>query len=194
MMHGNLGFPPTRPHHHGALASRLVEVATHLRAVQNPRMAAGSGEASFAGVERLYRQLLDAWNRRSAADYAALFAGGGTVVGFDGSQMAGPAGIQAHLEPIFRDHPTALYVSIVREVRGLADGVALLRADAGMVPPGADDINPAVNAVQILIASRAPGADWRIEHFQNTPAAFHGRPELAQALSDELRQQLRSRG
>ena len=31
---------------------------------------------------------------------------------------------------------------------------------------------------------------WRIILFQNTPAQFHGRPELAQQLTDELRELL----
>lgn len=142
-----------------------------------------------AAVVALYERLLSAWNERSAAGYAALFAPGGTVVGFDGSQMTGPEDIRAHLEPVFRDHPTASYVSIVRELRSLGEHAALLRADVGMLPPGGDDINPAVNAVQVMVASQT-GRSWQIEHFQNTPAAFHGRPELADALTAELRKQL----
>jgi hypothetical protein len=34
------------------------------------------------------------------------------------------------------------------------------------------------------------GDDRRIELFQNTPAQFHGRPELSEALTEELRQLL----
>jgi hypothetical protein len=55
-----------------------------------------------------------------------------------------------------------------------------------MVPPGRSDINPAVNAIQLLVASHRDGR-WQIELFQNTPAAFHGRPELSAALTEELR-------
>jgi uncharacterized protein (TIGR02246 family) len=68
-------------------------------------------------------------------------------------------------------------------VRPLGPGVALLRAVPGMVPPGQSDINPAVNAMQSLVAAHRDGA-WRIELFQNTPAAFYGRPELGAALSE----------
>ena len=42
-------------------------------------------------VSGLHRQLLDAWNRRAAEDFAALFAEDAYVVGFDGSQMDGRA-------------------------------------------------------------------------------------------------------
>jgi hypothetical protein len=59
-----------------------------------------------------------------------------------------------------------------------------------MVPPGQHDISPAVNAVQTLVATRDHGA-WRIALFRNTPAAFHGRPELSEQLTEELREDLR---
>lgn len=137
-------------------------------------------------VRGLYRDLLECWNRRDAAGLAKLFADDGQVIGFDGSQMRGPAEIETTLGRIFTDHPTAAYVSIVRDVRLLGPDVALLRAVVGMVPPGGADLNPAVNAIQSLVAARRVGR-WRVELFQNTPAAFHGRPEESQRLTDELR-------
>ena len=136
-------------------------------------------------VKQLYQQVLDGWNRRSAAEMAAPFAENGSVVGFDGSQMNGRAEIEAMLAPIFADHPTARYVSIVREVRQLAPNVALLRADVGMVPPGKSQINPATNAIQSLVAVKE-GAIWRVALFQNTPAQFHGRPHLVEQMTAEL--------
>ena len=41
----------------------------------------------------LYTRLLEAWNRRSAGDFAALFEPDGHAIGFDGSQMNGRAEI-----------------------------------------------------------------------------------------------------
>ena len=149
----------------------------------------GGGDES--AVESLYRALLERWNERDAGGYAALFAEDGSVVGFDGSQVDGRAEIGSHLRGIFGDHPTAAYVAIVREVRRLAPEVALLRAVVGMVPPGGSDLNPAANAVQSLVAARLDGR-WRIALFQNTPAAFHGRPEASEQLTEELRQALRA--
>jgi hypothetical protein len=58
-----------------------------------------------------------------------------------------------------------------------------------MLPPGKSDINPAVNTIQSLVAVKQAG-QWRIALYQNTPAQFHGRPELSQALTEELRQLL----
>jgi uncharacterized protein (TIGR02246 family) len=140
--------------------------------------------SSQAAVRALYEELLDAWNRRDAQGYAALFAPDGALVGFDGSQVPGSE-VGDHLTPIFADHPTASYVWKVREVRLLTEGVALLRAVAGMVPPGRTELNPAANAVQSLVADNRSGA-WRVMLFQNTPAQYHGRPELLEQHTDEL--------
>src|SRR4029450_4961754 len=65
----------------------------------------------------LYRKLLQAWNDRDAAAFARLFSDDGSIVGFDGSTADNKADIQAHLQPIFADHPTAAYVGKVRAVQ-----------------------------------------------------------------------------
>jgi len=140
-------------------------------------------------IRALYKNLLESWNRRKAADMAALFTIDGSIVGFDGSQMNGHGEIAATLGQIFADHVTAAYVGRIREVRLLSTEVALVRAVVGMVPPGQADLNPAVNALQTLIVVKQTG-QWRIALFQNTPAQFHGRPDLAEQLTNELRQLL----
>lgn len=140
-------------------------------------------------VAALYRELLASWNRRVAAAFAALFADDGVSIGFDGSAMTGPAEIGATLSQIFADHATAAYIYKIRGIRMLAPDVALLLAVVGMVPPGKDDINPAVNALQTVVAVRR-GEQWRIAQLQNTPAQYHGRPAVAEALSQELRELL----
>ena len=140
-------------------------------------------------IRTLYFQLLDAWNRRSAIDFAAPFDLDGNLVGFDGSQVDGREAIEAHIGQVFRDHQTAAYIGKIREVRLRTPDVAMLRAVVGMIPPGQADINPALNAIQSLVAAKQEGG-WRVVLFQATPAQFHGRPELVQQLTDELRQLL----
>lgn len=141
-------------------------------------------------VRLLYKALLDAWNVRSARDFGALFADSGSMVGFDGSQVNGSDNISAHLEPIFANHPTPAYIAVVEEVRTVVPGLAILRAVSGLVPPGQDDIVPALNAIQTMVAARH-GGHWLVELFQNTPAQFHGRPDLADQLTATLREALR---
>jgi uncharacterized protein (TIGR02246 family) len=139
----------------------------------------------------LYTRLLEAWNRRSADDFAALFDAEGSAVGFDGSEMKGRQEIAASLKAVFDNHPTAAYVARIREVRPLVPGAAVMRAVAGMVAPGTSDLNPAVNAIQSLVLTERDSTLW-ITLFQNTPAAFHGRPEASEALTRELTDVLRA--
>lgn len=139
----------------------------------------------------VYLRLLEAWNGRRAHDFAALFTGDGSSVGFDGSPMNGRAEIASALEAIFAHHQTASYVAKVREVRSLRPGVTLLRAVVGMVPPGQKELNSAVSAIQSVVLVE-DGGEWRVALLHNTPAAFHGRPEMAQQLTEELTEVVRS--
>ena len=140
----------------------------------------------------LYESLLGSWNQRNARAFAGHFSADAVVIGFDGSQMNGSKEIENTIGQIFSDHQTAVYVPIVRYTRRLADGIYVLKADVGMVPRGQKDINPAVNAVQTITMVKE-GDQWRIAMLQNTPAAFHGRPELSEKLSAELREEYRRR-
>jgi uncharacterized protein (TIGR02246 family) len=136
-------------------------------------------------VEALYRAILGAWNQRSAARFSGCFAADGSMVGFDGSGIEGAASIAEHLGAIFADHDPARYVAVVREVRSLGAEATILRAVAGMVPPGATEPEPELNTVHVLVA--VPRADgWRAAHFQSTPARYDGRPDAAAALTAEL--------
>jgi uncharacterized protein (TIGR02246 family) len=142
-----------------------------------------------SAVRHLYASLLEGWNQADAEAFAAPFAEDGEVIGFDGSPVTGRTRIAEAMDAIFRDHATGSYVGVVRRVRRVGDDAALLRAVSGVVPAGAGDINPDLNAVQSLVAERLDG-EWRVVLYHNTPAAFHGRPDEADALSAELRQAL----
>jgi uncharacterized protein (TIGR02246 family) len=137
-------------------------------------------------VSSIYHDLLRAWNQRSAEGFAANFADEGEVVGFDGSETRGRAAIETEMQRIFMDHQTGQYVGKIRQVRQLTPQVAVVRAVAGVVPAGESDLNPALNSVQALVVQKV-GDRWLIVHYQNTPAQFHGRPELVKSLTDELR-------
>ena len=77
-------------------------------------------------VEDLYRQVIDAWNRRDADAFAALFILDGEAVGFDGTQHTRRGTIHEQVRAIFASQPTPPYV----------------RAVAGMVPPGRTELDP----------------------------------------------------
>ena len=140
-------------------------------------------------MQDLYKTLINAWNERDAEGMAALFSDKGVQIGFDGSIVVGKAEILAHLKPIFADHPTAPFVTKVKSIRLLGTDTAILHAIAGMIPPGKSDIEPKVNAHQTLVGLKKDNI-LQIELFQNTPAQFHGRPELVEEMTAELRQLL----
>jgi uncharacterized protein (TIGR02246 family) len=135
----------------------------------------------------LYHGLLKGWNNRNSKDIAGLFALDGILIGFDGSQANGQSEIESHLSQIFAHHPTPKFVGKIQSIRLPAFGMGIFLAVAGMVQHGQSDINPALNAIQTLVSTKQNGL-WGIAVFQSTPAAFHGRPELVERLTAEIRE------
>jgi uncharacterized protein (TIGR02246 family) len=136
-------------------------------------------------VRSLYAKLIEGWNEADAVAMTQDFSEAAHMVGFDGTQRNGRDAIREHLAAVFASHQVAAFVTVVRELRHLTPDVAILRANAGMIPSGKTTINPATNAVQTLVAARHDGR-WQVELFQNTPAAWHGRRDDADALTEEL--------
>lgn len=136
-------------------------------------------------IKELHMKLLTAWNSQDASGMASLFTDNGNVVGFDGSENNGKEQIDKEMNKIFKDHKTARFVWKVREVRFFSPDIALLRAVVGMILPGEKHITPERNAVQSLVAVQE-NKKWKIALFQNTPAQYHGRPEVSEALTNEL--------
>ena len=126
-----------------------------------------------AQIRALYSQFLDGWNRRSGAAVAAGFADDGDIIGFDGSHHRGRLAIAADLRQVFASHQTPAYVGIVRSVRPMAPGVAVLMAHAGMIPPDGHDLDPDLNTVHTLVAVDE-GGRWKIALFHHPPYTCGG--------------------
>jgi uncharacterized protein (TIGR02246 family) len=146
-----------------------------------------SAHPNDAQIRALYAQFLDGWNRRSGAAVAAAFADDGDIIGYDGTQHHGRLAIAADFRQIFGSHQTAAYVAVIRSVRPVASGVALLLAHAGMIPPGESDVDQRFHTVHTLVAVDEGAGRWRISLLQATPAAWQQHPGGREALTQELR-------
>ena len=136
-------------------------------------------------VRTLYDRLIAAWNDHDGVAMAEPFAADGVVIGFDGSVSSGKETIGTEMSNIFADHETARYAVKVQSVRPLGPQAMILRAIAGLVPPGQTAINSETNSHQTVIAEEQQGR-WKIVLFQNTAAQFHGRPQLVEEMTQEL--------
>ena len=140
-----------------------------------------------AQIRALYAAFVDGWNRRSGAAVAAVFADDGDMVGYDGTTVSGRLSIASDLRRIFGSHQTPAYVGLIRAVRPMSQGVAVLHAHAGMIPPGGNDLDPDLLTVHTLVGVEESPGRWKISLFQSTPAAWHERPEARDGLLAELR-------
>ncbi|MBA3502485.1 MAG: SgcJ/EcaC family oxidoreductase [Deltaproteobacteria bacterium] len=129
---------------------------------------------------------MEAWNKRDAKAFEDLFILDGDLVGFDGTQMHGQGMIREHLAKVFGDHPTLAYTYRITGVTQISTEVAIVRAIAGMIPPGAKDFDPKLHAIHRLTAVHRGGA-YRVALFQNTPARFDGRPQEVEQMTADLR-------
>lgn len=137
-------------------------------------------------LENAYKAIINAWNERNAKKMAYLFMSQGELIGFDGSQIIGAEEIYSHLQSIFNDHPTPPFTTKIKNISVLSPVIGMVRAIAGMVPEGETYINPDLNTHHTLIAIKED-KKWKIKLFQNTPAQFHGRPELVEEIRKLLR-------
>lgn len=143
-----------------------------------------------AKIQNLYDQFIKSWNEQNADGMAKDMSSDVHMFGYDGSEMHGPEDVRKTIGEIFKQYPTGIFVTITKDIKFLNDKTAVLRASAGIVPRGGDDINPNVNAHQTLVAVKENG-QWKIALLQNTPAQFHMNPEKKDEMSAELRQQIR---
>jgi uncharacterized protein (TIGR02246 family) len=140
-----------------------------------------------ARIRGLYAEFLDGWNRRSGAAAAAGFADDGDIVEADGTHHNGRLSIAAHLRKVFGTAQTPACIGLIRSVRPVAPGVAVLHAHAGSIPAGRNDFDPALHAVHTMVAVDEGGGHWRISLLQITPATWTGHPGDRDLLTQELR-------
>ena len=144
-----------------------------------------AGHPQDTQIRALYARYLAGWNQRSGVTVSSVFADDGELIDLDGTLRSGRLSIAADMRRIFSEHATPTFVGVVRSVRRLADGVVVLHAVAGMVPPGAETVDPSLHTVHALTAVEDAGR-WKIALLQSTPARYGGRADTLAALTAEL--------
>jgi uncharacterized protein (TIGR02246 family) len=144
-----------------------------------------AGHPQDTQIRALYARFLAGWNQRSGVTVSSVFADDGEMVDLDGTLRSGRLTIAADMRRLFSDHATPTFVGLVRSVRRLTEGVAVLHAVAGMVPPGSDALDPGLHTVHAITAVEEDGR-WRVAVLQSTPARYGGRADAVAALTAEL--------
>ena len=144
-----------------------------------------AGHPHDTQIRALYARFLAGWNQRSGVTVSSVFADDGEIIDLDGTLRSGRLSIAADMRRMFAEHATPTFVGLVRSVRRLTEGVAVLHAVAGMVPPGGGALDPALLTVHSLVAVE-DGGRWKIALLQSTPARYGGRADALAALTAEL--------
>ncbi|WP_448616604.1 SgcJ/EcaC family oxidoreductase [Modestobacter sp. URMC 112] len=144
-----------------------------------------AGHPHETQIRALYARYLAGWNQRSGVTVSSVFADDGEIIDLDGTLRSGRLTIAADMRRMFTEYATPTFVGVVRSVRRLTEGVAVLHAVAGMVPPGAEALDPSLHTVHSLVAVEEDGR-WKIAVLQSTPARYGGRAETLSALTAEL--------
>jgi uncharacterized protein (TIGR02246 family) len=153
--------------------------------------SSSSQSADEAMIRSLYQQSLDGWNKGSGEAFGSPFAEDSDLVGFDGTHLKGRQEIASFHQQLFDTHLKGTHLfGKIKSVRFLTSDVALIHAVSGTVMPGQTNIEPERNSVQTLVATKGNTGEWHLAAFQNTRAQYLGRPDLSQALTEELRRLL----
>ena len=143
-----------------------------------------------AAIRALYQQKIYGWNSGNGNAFAAPYTEDSDYIGFDGTYLKGRQEIASLHQMLFDKFLNgSRLVGKIRSIRFLTSDIAIIVAVGGTVIDGQSDIDPERNSVHMLVAIKQ-NCKWHFTAFQNSRAHFIGRPEEAQALTDELRQLL----
>jgi uncharacterized protein (TIGR02246 family)/steroid delta-isomerase-like uncharacterized protein len=156
------------------------------------RQTTKSSAENAVAVRTLYFQMIDGWNKGVGDVFAASFAEDADLVGFDGTHLKGRHEIASFHQRLFDTFVKgSRLVGKVRNVRFLTPNVAIMHSVGGTIMAGQSDIESERNSVHTIVAKKDDiSSQWRIVAFQNTRAQYIGRPDMVQALTEDLRQEL----
>ena len=120
-----------------------------------------------AAIRAIPYALIDAWNHRNGARFAAPFGSAADFVAFEGTHLRGRQAIAEFHQSLFDTalKGTRLHGD-VRFVHAVAPHVAVMHATAGTTLTGAAAPSPSRDSMQLFVAVNGPSG-WQIEALLN---------------------------
>jgi len=127
-------------------------------------------------------RLMDAWNRGSGDDFAAVFTENADFIAFEGTHLHGRREIATFHQHAFDTLVRGTHLeAAVRFVRPLSPEVAVVHAVCSVTLRGRAKPSPSRDSMQLFVASKHDG-EWAVEALLNARKV----PPERQALWDEF--------
>ena len=149
-----------------------------------------SAAEAVSAIGRIIDHMVAAWNKGSAAEFAAPFTGSADFIAFEGTHLRGRQQIESFHRPLFEGVlKGSLLQGEVRFVRLLTPELAVMHATARVTLPGQREPTPSRDSMQLFVVVRVAG-EWRAEAMMNARRLTleqQGFADQVSALSPEAR-------
>lgn len=149
-----------------------------------------SAAETVSAIGRIIEQLVVAWNKGSAADFAAPFTGSADFIAFEGTHLRGRQHIEEFHRPLFGGALKGSRLQgEVRFVRLLTPDLAIMHATARVTLPGRKEPTSSRDSMQLFVVVHVAGT-WRVEGMLNARRLTleqQGFADQLSALSPEAR-------
>jgi uncharacterized protein (TIGR02246 family) len=152
----------------GVVGSSFAREGDQERAMEEtitPKRAADS--ADEAAIRAIPVRMVEAWNRGSAADFAAPFTGTADFIAFEGTRLKGRRAIADFHRKIFADEVKGTRLEgEARFVQFLSPELAVMHAAARVRLAGQQAPSPSRDSMQLFVV-RKQQHEWRVDAVLN---------------------------
>jgi uncharacterized protein (TIGR02246 family) len=118
-------------------------------------------------IKSIRMNMIDAWNRGNARDFAAAFADEADFIAFDGTHLKGRDKIIEFLQPLFDTAIRGTRIEGgVQFVRFLGPALAVVYSWATTTLPGQTNASSSRDSMQLLVLTKR-GDEWRCDAMLN---------------------------
>lgn len=123
--------------------------------------------ADEAAVRAIPARMVEAWNRSSAADFAASFTGTADFIAFEGTHLKGRRAIADFHQRIFADEVKGTRLEgQAKFVQFLSPDLAVMHATASVWLAGQQEPSPSRDSMQLFVVRRQQG-QWLVDAVLN---------------------------